>query len=264
MIVLAIVCVLGINSWGYAASDGERITFKSADSTVSAPIPATVYRPKGPGPFPGVVLLHACDGIRANDSKWAEWLVTLGYVAILPDSLSPRQVATACGGSGLTLREQAVDGLGALAYFRSQPDVIPTKVAVMGWSHGGGATLISASARFIKATHPIGGGYQAAIAFYPPCIALQDGNLASPLLMLMGSVDDWTPPDRCDERGKALQTAGTPIEWKIYKGAKHTFDEPSPDRVVRISGLKYHLEYDRTAAKDAHDQVQRFLRTYLQ
>jgi dienelactone hydrolase len=82
--------------------------------------------------------------------------------------------------------------------------------------------------------------------------------------MLMGSADDWTPPDRCVERGKALQTAGTPIEWKIYKGAKHTFDEPSPDRVVHISGLKYHLEYDRTAAKDAHDQVQRFLRTYLQ
>lgn len=261
---LAVICVLGISSRGYAASGGERITFKSTDSTVGAPIPATVYRPKGPGPFPGVVLLHACDGIRANDSKWAEWLVTLGYVAILPDSLSPRQVSTACGGSGLTLREHAVDGLGALAYLRSQPDVIPTKIAVMGWSHGGGSTLISASARFIKATHPIGGGYQAAIAFYPSCGALQDGNLASPLLMLMGSADDWTPPDRCVERGTALQTAGAPIEWRIYKGAKHTFDEPSPDRVVRISGRTYHLEYSRTAAKDAHDQVQRFLGTYLQ
>jgi dienelactone hydrolase len=263
VIFLAVVCILGVSLRGYAASGSERITFKSADSTVSAPIPATVYRPKGTGPFPGVVLLHVCSGIRAHDSKWAEWLGTLGYVAILPDSLSPRQVSTACV-SGLTVREHALDGLGALAYLRSQPDVIPTKVAVMGWSHGGAATLISASARFINATHPEGGGYQAAIAFYPNCGAFQDGNLATPLLMLMGSADDWAPPTQCVERGTALKAAGTPIEWMVYKGAMHTFDEPNPNRVVRISGRTYHLEYNRTAAKDAYDQVQRFLKTYLQ
>lgn len=264
VIFLSMMCVLGVSLRGYTASGSERITFKSADSAVIAPIPATVFRPKGTGPFPGVVLLHVCSGIRGYDSKWAEWLGTLGYVALLPDSLSPRQMSTACGVSGLTFREHALDGLGALAYLRSQPDVIPTKVAVMGWSHGGAATLISASARFIDATRPAGGGYQAAIAFYPPCAAFQDGNLVTPLLMLMGSADDWTPPDRCVERGTGLQTAGTPIEWKLYKGTMHGFDQPSPNRVVRVSGRTYHLEYDRTAAKDAHDQVQRFLRTYLQ
>jgi dienelactone hydrolase len=263
-IVLAVICALSINLRGNTAAGSERITFKSADSAVSAPIPATMFRPKGTGPFPGVVLLHVCSGIRAYDSKWAEWLGTLGYVAILPDSLSPRNVSTACGGSGLTVRDHALDGLGALAYLRSQPDVIPTKIAVMGWSHGGASTLISASARFINATRPEGGGYQAAIAFYPGCAAFQDGNLATPLLMLMGSADDWDPPDRCVERGTALQSAGTPIEWKVYKGAMHTFDEPGPDRVARVSGRTYHLGYDRTAAKDAHDQVQRFLKAYLQ
>jgi len=263
-IVLAVMCGLGVSLWGYAAFSSERITFKSADSAVSAPIPATVFRPKGTGPFPAVVLLHVCSGIRANDSKWAEWLTALGYVAILPDSLSPRQVATACGGSGLTFREHALDGLGALAYLRSQPDVIPTKIAVMGWSFRGASTLISASVRFINATRPEGGGYKAAIAFYPGCVAFQDGNLATPLLMLMGSADDWTPPDRCVERGTALQSAGTPVEWKVYTGAMHTFDEPGPNRVVRVAGRTYHLEYSGAAAKDAHDQVQRFLKTYLQ
>jgi dienelactone hydrolase len=265
VIAVAVMCVLGVSLRGYAAPDGgERITFKSADSTVSAPIPATVYRPKGSGPFPGVVLLHVCSGIRPYDSKWAEWLGTLGYVSILPDSLSPRQMSTACGVSGLTFRDHALDGLGALAYLRSQPDVIPTKVAVMGWSHGGAATLISASARFIKATHPDGGGYQAAIAFYPVCVAFQEGNLATPLLMLMGSDDDWTPPTRCVERGTALQSAGTPVEWKVYKGAMHTFDDPEPNRVARVSGRTFHLQYDRTAAGDAHNQVERFLKTHLQ
>ena len=146
-----------------------------------------VFRPKGSGPFPGVVLLHVCSGVRAHDSKWGEWLVGLGYVAIVPDSLSPRNMSTACGVSGLTFREHALDGLGALAYLRSQPDVIPTKIAVIGWSHGGASTLISASARFIDATRPVGGGYQAAIAFFPPCVAFQDGNLGSPLLCSWGA-----------------------------------------------------------------------------
>jgi dienelactone hydrolase len=263
-VVLAVMCALGVGLWGNAAYGSERITFKSPDPAVSAPIPATVFRPKGNGPFPGVVLLHVCSGIRAHDSKWGEWLGGLGYVAIHPDSLSPRNMSTACGVSGLTFREHALDGLGALAYLRSQPDVIPTKIAVMGWSHGGASTLISASARFINATRPVGGGYQAAIAFFPACVAFQDGNLATPLLMLMGSTDDWTPPDRCVERGTSLQSGSTPVEWKIYKGAMHEFDDPGPDRVVRVSGRTYHLGYDRTAAKDAHDQVQRFLKTYLE
>jgi dienelactone hydrolase len=265
LIVLVMICGLGISFVGFTVSAGEKITFKSADPTVSAPIPATVFRPKGTGPFPGVVLLHVCSGIRAYDSKWVEWLVNLGYVAILPDTLSPRNVSTFCGVSGAPdIRSQALDGLGALAYLRSQPDVIPTKIAVMGWSHGGAATLVSASARFINATNPAGGGYQAAIAFYPGCVAFQDGNLATPLLMLMGSADDWDPPGRCVERGTALQSAGTPVEWKVYKGAMHCFDEPGPNREVRVSGRTYHLGYDRTAAKDAYDQVQRFLKTYLQ
>ena len=113
-VVLAVMCVLGVGLWGNAAYGSERITFKSADSAVSAPIPATVFRPKGSGRFPGVVLLHVCSGIRAHDSKWGEWLGGLGYVAILPDSLSPRNMSTACGVSGLTFREHALDGLGAL------------------------------------------------------------------------------------------------------------------------------------------------------
>jgi dienelactone hydrolase len=261
-IVMAVICVLSVSLVGITVSAGEQITFKSADSTVSAPIPATVFRPKGSGPFPGVVLLHSCSGIRTYHSKWAEWLANLGYIAILPDSLSPRNVSTFCDSP--TLRSQALDGLGALAYLRSQPDVIPTKIAVMGWSHGGAATLISASARFMNATNPAGGGYQAAIALYPGCGAFQDGNLATPLLMLMGSVDDWDPPGRCVERGTALQNAGTPVEWKVYKGAMHSFDDPGPNREYRVSGRTYHLGYDRTAAKDAYDQVQRFLKTYLQ
>ena len=264
-ITLAVLCVLGVSIWGAAASSGEPVTFKSADSTMNAPIPATVYRPEGTGPFPGVVLLHDCAGLQPYQTEWAAWLQGLGYVAILPNSLSPRNLTTTCASRGLTMGDHALDGLGALAYLRTRPDVIPTKVAVMGWSHGGSATLISASARFINANHPDGGGYQAAIALYPECAVFQEGDLAAALLMLMGSADDWTPPARCVERGTALQTGGNSVAWTVYPGATHGFDQPGPARVLHFpGGHTYHLQYDATAATDAHTQVQRFLSTHLQ
>ena len=264
-LALGAVFVLCVNFWGTAAPGGETVTFKSADSTMNAPIPAAVYRPQGNGPFPGVVLLHDCSGLHPYQADWAAWLQGTGYVAILPDSLSPRNLTTTCGSSGgFTMRDHALDGLGALAYLRSRSDVSPTKVAVMGWSFGGGATLISASARFINGNHPDGGGYQAAIALYPVCAVFQEGDLAAPLLMLMGSADDWQPPARCVERGTALQAAGAAVEWTTYPGAMHAFDQPGQARVVHISGHTYHLQYDAAAAADAHTQVQRFLSAHLQ
>ncbi len=60
-------------------------------------------------------------------------------------------------------------------------------------------------------------------------------------------------------RALALQLSGRSIRVRCTR-----FDEPGPNREVRVSGRTYHLGYDRTAAKDAYDQVQRFLKTYLQ
>ena len=95
---LAVMCALGVSLWATAAPGGESVTFKSADSSTNASIPATLYRPSGTGPFPGVVLLHDCGGLHPYQADWAVWLQNLGYVAILPDSLSPRNLTTACAG----------------------------------------------------------------------------------------------------------------------------------------------------------------------
>jgi len=261
--LIAITSVLGISVWGLAASGTEQITVKSADPQLSAPIPATVYRPQGAGPFPAVVLLHGCSGIAPYQASWASWLQAHGYVAIMPESLSPRHIKTSCGG-GLGFGLQAEDGLGALAYLRSQSYVIPTKVFVMGWSHGGAATLISDSDRFIKQLSPEGGPYKAAMALYPACEAFRGGGIASPLLMLLGAADDWQPPAQCIARGTELKSAGAPIEWTVYPGATHAFDEDAQTRTFQVNGHTVHLRYDPSATADAHAQVERFLNAHLQ
>ena len=229
-------------------------------------IPALLVIPKGDAPFPALVLLHGCDGPgygERYDQEWLSWLQAEGYFLIYPDSLTPRGFKSACDGGTLSFRSQALDGLGALAYLRNRPDVIPTKIGVIGWSHGGAAALMSAAPGFIRRNGFEGGGYQALVSFYPHCGVFEEGRLGSPLLLLLGAADDWESPAQCIEHGKVLQEAGAPITVKVYPAATHAFDFPAPDRIRNIANRQVHLRYDATAAADARVQVRTFLKTYL-
>jgi dienelactone hydrolase len=189
----------------------------------------------------------------------------LGYVAVIPDSFAPRRLHTTCGSIDVKPGKRALDALGALVYLRGRPDVIPRSVAVMGWSEGGAGALAAVTAGLVRKVHPKGGPYRAAIGVYPGCNAWKAERVTSPLLMLIGGDDDWARPGPCVERAKALQAGGAVVEWKIYPGAMHAFDEPGPDRIVQTpgGGMPHHLRYDAVAASDAHAQVQRFLAARL-
>jgi dienelactone hydrolase len=90
----------------------------------------------------------------------------------------------------------------------------------MGWSHGG-TTVLTAVAEPLPP-----GLIQAAVAFYPGCAEVgryPGWRPGVPLLMLLGSIDNWTPPADC--RALAAQYPGV-IEVATYAGANHGFDSP--------------------------------------
>src|SRR5918996_3870289 len=57
-------------------------------------IPAALFKPEGPGPFPAVVIMHDCSGLGPRSSgapgRWAEELLKRGYVVMIPDGFGPR------------------------------------------------------------------------------------------------------------------------------------------------------------------------------
>src|ERR1700741_2963499 len=53
-----------------------------------------IYRPDGAGPFPAVVQMHGCAGVRRKDTWWAEAFRQQGYVVLVVDSLSGRGITT--------------------------------------------------------------------------------------------------------------------------------------------------------------------------
>ena len=87
-----------------AASRAEDLTFPDTASSFSfLSVPKlALYKPEGSGPFPALVLMHQCGGLRGRNWQnqsmldWAKRSVANGYVVLLVDSLGPRNVSNVC------------------------------------------------------------------------------------------------------------------------------------------------------------------------
>lgn len=239
-----------------AAPTEEKVQFPSNDTelTHGAPTPlnGVVFRPEGAGPFPAVVLLHGCGGMYTargllpkRNREWAERLAAAGYVALLPDSFTTRGVKEVCTQKKQEIqatRERNRDAYGALLYLQTRSDVIPDRIGVMGWSHGGSSTLATVNA----ATHArpktgLRADFRAAVAFYPGCqVQANDRNWSTeiPTLILIGTGDIWTPAAPCEDVAKREKEAGHPLELTLYPDAVHGFDSPN-EPVHRIPGVNF-------------------------
>ncbi len=114
----------------------ETVRFPNATPGAPVAIEATLIRPAGPGPFPAVVQLHGCEGIKARSFRWARWLADRGYVALVVDSFGPRRLKGDCrsGPDDPPLTARFDDAFGALRYLQSQTYVRADRVAAIGWS----------------------------------------------------------------------------------------------------------------------------------
>ena len=276
-----------------AAGAAETVSFESLDADLTGgkatTLRAALYRPSGTGPFSAVVLLHGCGGlyrwkgrdkgeIVPRNAEWAERLAKSGHVVLLPDSFTPRGVHESCTVKVRPVdssRERPRDAYGALLWLQRQPYVKPDRVAVMGWSNGGGTVLhtVAADSPGRPAKLPQG-DFRAAVAFYPGCsdprtsAGARRWRTAIPLMIMQGEADDWTPAEPCHGLVAAAAARGEPIEYHGYPGAYHDFDAPDV-RVHTRSGLARaprgvaHVGTDPAARDDALRRVPIFLRERL-
>lgn len=224
------------------ASDVGTIWFASA-GTMNRPNPETAYQrgapvtlvgdlqlPEGEGPFPVVVLAHGCNGPTANEDAWAAVLREWGYASFVLDSFLGRRLVEVCSNAfRLTGMQRVPDAYGALAVLQTHPRLDSTRIALMGFSHGGSLTMIAATQwakqTFVPAGRP---GFRAFLAFYPTCNAENPEVLAvsAPLRVHTGEADDWTPAKPCAARVHQLKAGGYDAEILVYPGVAHAFDVP--------------------------------------
>ena len=126
---------------------GSLIAFPNVNENAHPSLlPGYLAKPDGSGPFPAVVILHGCGGFFSNYASVADDLRWEGYVALAVDSLGPRGIPDACADG---LIAQAVDAFAALAYLSKQSFVDPSRIAVLGYSMGGGSALTDVEPDFI-------------------------------------------------------------------------------------------------------------------
>jgi dienelactone hydrolase len=208
-----------------------------------------------PGRLPAVVVLHGCDGFHFNLPRWAARLRSWGYVALAIDSLTPRHIRNGCSEHAGGV-EEPVDALAALRYLAAQRFVDPARIAVLGFSRGGGAALDDVEEVGPAQFFPL--SFRAAIAYYPDCAGMSDG-FKAPVLILAGEMDDWLPSQACRDMARELGGKGASVSLVIYPGATHAFNMNAPPRTY----LGQSLRYDAQATGDSEQRVRVFLHDML-
>jgi dienelactone hydrolase len=258
--VFVFVCII----FGFAYfTSAEKIKFRSNSKTEDGkPLMLTgeLQKPDGDGPFPAVVMLHGCSGLKSFKKDydiWAKRLASWGYASLQVDSFGPRGNPDVCGDPVLiSARLRKQDAHDAKSYLSGLPFVNPNQIAIIGWSHGGW-TVLHAIRKLTYIKKKRGDPFRLAIAFYPYCDIPLLG-LNSPLLILSGELDDWCPPQKCQFRMPPGKTTPEVI-LKVYPQVHHGFDREGVD--IQSGGKT--LLYNAAAANDAIEQVRIFFTKHL-
>lgn len=257
----AVLFVVVLSSNQVALADWEHFKSAPVASAKSEIIRGFVSRPEGIGPFPAIIIAHGCFGVEQNQFEWAQRLNAWGYVTVIVDSFTPREVKSVCSDPELVSPEtRAFDIFGVAAYLRKQSFVNSQKIGLIGFSHGGWTVLCATQRKFAATAQedPL----QVAVAYYPWCprFGLKETN--TPLLVLMGKEDDWTPVDRCESLlGAQDEEFKQFVRLIVYNHAHHGFDDSSNEPGTEFDG--HVIAFDGDAAAKSIIDSKAFFTLYL-
>jgi carboxymethylenebutenolidase len=222
----------------------------------------TIYgyeaRPLGPGPYPGVVVIHHAPGWDEETKEITRKFAAHGYAAICPNLYyregpsNPEEATTIVRAAGGTPDDRCLGDLdGAIRHLRSLLSS-NGKVGIIGYCSGGRQTYLAACSL---------SGLDAAVDCYGgrvipdpeqvnprqpvPPIDLT-ANLSCPLLGLFGAEDLSPSPDEVARTEEVLKQHGKTYEFHTYQDAGHSFfsvDRPAYRQEAATEGWQRVFEW---------------------
>jgi dienelactone hydrolase len=220
----------------------KTIEYKQGDTVLEGFL---AYDSAGPAKKPGVVIFHQWMGPTNHERTRAQRLAQLGYVAFAADvygkdvrPTNPQEAAAAAGKFRsdvplLRARTQA-----ALATLRQQPNVLPDKIAAIGFCFGGGAALeLARSGADVVGTVTFHGS----LATPNPADAK---SIRGKVLVLHGADDPNVPRAAVLALEDEMTKAGVDWEVALYSKTVHSFTQVEAGNDPS-KGNAYNPEADR-------------------
>ena len=212
--------------------------------------------PGGPGPWPGVVVIHEAFGLNDDIRRKADELAAHGYLALAPDLYNGKSWVRCVRGAFRQVRAQsgpAFDALDAARAFLAARDDCTGRTGVIGFCMGGGFALLCAPRE----------GFAVASVNYGEVPKDAEGALAGacPLVGSYGGRDmmGTSHPERLQ---RALTVLEIPHDVKVYPGAGHHFMSESAG-VGAVLTKMARMSYQHADAADAWQRIFAFFGEHL-
>jgi carboxymethylenebutenolidase len=198
-------------------------------------IAAYLARPLGPGPTPGVLVIHHNPGWDEGSKEITRKFAAHGYSAICPHlhyregpDASPDDASAAARAAGGVPDERFLgDADGAVRALRALTSS-NGKAGVIGYCSGGRQSFLAACSipvdaavdcygAFVVSDPPEGAGFK-----WKAVVGLAS-ELRCPLLGLFGADDTFPAPEEVNQLEQTLKDLGKTYDFHTYEGAGHAF-----------------------------------------
>lgn len=198
-------------------------------------IEAYFARPLGPGPFPGVVVIHHMPGYDRATKEIVRTFAVYGYAAVCPNlhhryapGAKPTEAAAAAIDAGGVPDDQCIGDVNrAVRYLRALPTA-NGRVGVIGYCSGGRqAYVVACSIDIDAAVDCYGGRVVATPEDLTPARPIspidRTPDLTCPLLGLFGAEDGNPSPEQTATIEAALKANAKTYEFHTLEDAGHAF-----------------------------------------
>ena len=199
--------------------------------------------------YPLIIGVAGSLGWGEHHYKYLKMYQEMGIATFELNSFKSRGIKSTVGSqTEVTIAAMILDAYKALEILSNHPRIDKKRISITGWSLGGGVTLFSAWLPLKNAINK-NLSFASHLAFYPPCF-IDPENIEfsqSPIHILIGELDNWTPSQPCYELVEKLKNKAN-IDITIYEDSHHSFDRNSPvivnEKAYNFTECKFRLTKD--------------------